>query len=314
MRRQKGIALIIVLLVVALLSVIILEFVDQVQLQKLLASNLQNSVRSFYIAKSGVYLATRFLVDDLNSSSEDHLGEPWAYALPTLPIEGVTLKVTITDEEGKFNINRLVMGPQRLNTRLKDALSQLFTALNLDVALVDAIIDWVDEDSSQLSSGADENSAYGYGTRIADYLSKNAEFDTLEELRLVAGFNDQIFAKVEPYLTIWGTNKININTADPLVIQALINSIDPNADQTLGQKIAEYRLTEPFRQARLRSQLTEDLGIPKPLANRIAAACTTRSRYFKIKVEVKSPVSVVYSEAVVKRSKQGAEILWWKIR
>lgn len=314
MKKKRGIALVVVLLVVALLSVIILEFADQVQLQKLLASNLQNNVRSFYIAKGGVYLAARFLVDDLNSSTEDHLGEPWAYALPTLPIEGVTLKVTITDEEGKFNINRLVMGPERVNTRLKDSLSQLFTFLSLDTALIDAIIDWIDEDSSQLSSGANENSAYGYGTTTADYLSKNADFDTLEELRLVAGFTDQVFAKVEPYITIWGTNRLNINTADPLVIQALINSIDPNADQTLGQKIAEYRMTEPFRQARLRSQLTDALGIAKPLATRIASACTTRSRHFKIKVEVKSAISVVYAEAVVRRNKQAAEILWWKIR
>jgi len=316
MRREKrrGIALIIVLLVVTLLSVTVLEFTEQVQLQKLLSSNLEDSVRAFYMAKGGIYLAMRYLVEDLNSSDEDHLGEPWAVGLPSLPLEDGVVTATITDEQGKFNLNRLIMGPERVNTRTKDAISQLFTLLNLDPSLVDAIIDWIDEDTDQLTSGADENSYYGYGTGLADYQSKNASLDTPEELRLVAGFTDQVFDKVEPYVTIWGANRININTADPLVIQALINSFDPNADQTWGQKIAEYRLANPFRQGRMRNQLSEDLGMPKPLVNRLAASTTTRSRYFRIKVEVKTPFSTVRAEAVIQRTKQSAEILWWKIR
>jgi len=312
--KKRGIALVVVLLVVALLSVTVLEFTSQVQLQKLLASNLADSVRAFYMAKSGIYIAARSLIEDLNSSKEDHLGEAWAFPLPPLPLEGGTIRVTITDESAKLNLNRLVLGSNRVNTRMQGAVSQLFTLLNLDPALVDAVIDWIDEDTSQVASGADENAAYGYGYGTAEYLSKNARLDTLEELRLITGFNDEVFNRVEPLVSIYGTNKININTADPTVIQALINSIEPNADPTLGEQIAEYRLTTPFRRARLRRQLTNDLGIDKPLASRIASSCTTRSRYFRIKVEARTENSVVYAEAVVRRSKKGARFLWWKIR
>ena len=312
--RRRGIALIIVLLVVALLSVIVLEFTGQVQLQNLLASNLKDTVRASFMAKSGISIATRFLIEDLNTSKEDHLGEPWAFALPPLPVEGGLITVTITDEQSKFNLNRLVLGANRVNTRMQKAVVQLFTLLNLDPALVDAIIDWIDENTSQLSSGADENSVYGYGYGNADYLSKNARLDTLDELRLIAGFTDEVISKIEPYVTIYGTNRININTADPLVLQALINSIDPSADPTLGQQIAEYRHGKPFRLSRLRRQLTNELGLPKPLASRLAASCTTRSRYFRIKVEAKTQSATVYAEAVVRRTKKGAKFLWWKIR
>ncbi|HDH96095.1 MAG TPA: general secretion pathway protein GspK [Proteobacteria bacterium] len=312
--KRRGIALIIVLLVVALLSVIVLEFAGQVQLQRMLASNLADSVRAFYLAKSGIYIAARSLIDDLNSSREDHLGEMWAFPLPPIPLEGGVIKVTISDETAKINLNRLVLGSNRVNTRIQGATTQLFTLLNLDPALVDAIIDWIDEDTSQLTSGADENAAYGYGYGAADYLSKNARLDTLEELRLIAGFNNEVFNKVKPFVSIYGTNRININTADPVVIQAIINSIHPNPDQTLGEQMAEYRLTQPFSGARWRRQLINDLGMDKPLASRLASSCTTRSRYFRIRVEAKTENSVVYAEAVIRRSKKGARFLWWKIR
>ena len=54
--------------------------------------------------------------------------------------------------------------------------------------------------------GGDEDGLYN---RLDDpYMTKNATFDTLEEIRLVAGWNGELFEKYKDQLTIWSNGRI----------------------------------------------------------------------------------------------------------
>ena len=66
--------------------------------------------------------------------------------------------------------------------------------------------DWVDVDNLRSGGlGGDEDGLYN---RLDDpYLTKNAKFDTLEEIRLVAGWNGELFEKYKEQLTIWSNGK-----------------------------------------------------------------------------------------------------------
>lgn len=64
------------------------------------------------------------------------------------------------------------------------------------------IADWADADSMRCYKNAGyEDDLYSRGDD--PYKSKNRDFDTVGELRLVAGMNDAIFAKLAPMVTVW---------------------------------------------------------------------------------------------------------------
>jgi type II secretory pathway component PulK len=59
--------------------------------------------------------------------------------------------------------------------------------------------------------------------------------DSLSELHLIKGMTDEVYNKVSPYLTVSSSGQININTADPIVLQAL------GFDEAAVKKLMENR-------------------------------------------------------------------------
>lgn len=164
-------------------------------------------------------------------------------------------KVDIVDEDSKINLNGAVGGEALDRDRLGAQLLGLFGPATYNElfekedqdgqysnqpAICGAMVDWADMDelgfacdptnaSSKAAEGAEDNFYQSVGL---SYLRKNAPYDSLEELHLVRGVSDDFWANfVDPtpgnpderVLTIWGQgSKINVNTANPQTILALI--------------------------------------------------------------------------------------------
>lgn len=92
--------------------------------------------------------------------------------------------------------------------------------------LIGNIVDWVDADGS-VSTGKGGYEDDLYNRLSSPYLSKNAPFDTSEELRLVAGWQDEVYDRYADKLTIYGNQKINVNCADREVIAAMLQANSP---------------------------------------------------------------------------------------
>lgn len=93
---------------------------------------------------------------------------------------------------------------------------------SIDVTeLVANLADWTDADTVRLYQGGDEDQLY---QRLdVPYRTRNAPFDTAEELRLVDGWHlDGVWQRLGQHLTIYGDGKVNINTAGRPVIRALL--------------------------------------------------------------------------------------------
>lgn len=116
--------------------------------------------------------------------------------------------------------------------------------------LINNVIDWWDADQSRANfdpvlstvttTGAEDDDFYK--SQPEPYLIRNAPFDTLEELRLVRGMSDDIWATfVEPdvddpasrQVSIYGMAKTNPNEAQPNVILARLCSFQQVRDQPL---------------------------------------------------------------------------------
>jgi len=229
LRNEKGLALLLVLLVITLLVAMVVEFDYKTRIDLRSAGNLRDGLQATYLAKAGVAAAQAVLKDDsrqdqLHPPATDNLTEAWAIPLPPLPLGDGTVSVTITDEASKFNINNLVtqaMPHQKRQSAVAQA-KTLFQLVQADPNLVDAIVDWMDTDDSQEADGAEESY---YQSLPKPYHCKNKPMDSLSELHMIKGITDEVYQKVSPYLTVStvGVGATNLNTADKIVLQALLD-------------------------------------------------------------------------------------------
>jgi len=221
--QQRGAALIIVLGLVALISSWAIDalYTDNIALRR--AENSDNALRAKQASQSAMILAANVLKQDSSDSQNDDLDEVWAQQAPPFPIDDGLVQASIIDSNRFLNLNDLVDNNGKANAVFEKHIKSLFTLLELDESLVDALIDWMDTDNQTHGSGGAEDSSY----TNRDYHIKNARLDSWNELLLVRGFNMQKIARLSSFATVRdvpanGISSININTTSKQVLMALI--------------------------------------------------------------------------------------------
>ena len=215
MIRQQGVALVLVLWVVTLLSVIAGNFAFSMRGEAQIARNLLSTAQAQAQADAGVHRAWYELMKpptELNRWIGD--GSPHDLGLT----DGV-LRVSIQDESGKID----------LNTASEGLLVGLFRSVGKTqesaVALADCVQDWRDADKLKRLHGAEEAEYVAAGK---SYAPPNAPFETIDELQRVLGMTPQVFRLLEPALTVY-SKQPGVNTA-VAPRQALLAIPDVNPD------------------------------------------------------------------------------------
>jgi general secretion pathway protein K len=170
-----------------------------------------------------------------------------------LGLPGAGFQLDIVDEDSKINVNVAARGDAFSQTRLASQLigligspqySPMFEGRDEDGqftdrrALCSAIIDWADPDQDQAVCDPSSTTAQQAGAEDSfyqllkkPYQRKNAAFDSLEELHRVRGVSDDFWSTfVDPdpdkpdkrILTVWGQGMVNVNTANPQTLLALV--------------------------------------------------------------------------------------------
>ena len=147
-RRQRGVALITAVLMVALATMLAVDvgfrgFLDQRRAGTLFALD-----QGFQVALGAEAWAADFLKKDLQDSQTDHLGEVWARPLPPLPIDGGTVEGRLEDLQGRFNLNNLVNTDGTTNEEAVKQFERILAMLEIEPAWAIAIADWIDQDLS----------------------------------------------------------------------------------------------------------------------------------------------------------------------
>jgi len=228
---ERGIALLLTLLVLTILVALILEFDAEARREYRDAAAFRDNFKATVLARASVQAARGvlqqdFLKDKQANQSFDALTDIWALPITNYAIGDGLLNAKIEDERGKLNLNDLA--DEDVTARNKKILrfKRLFELLQINPDLVDAIVDWVDKNEVQEPSGAE--SLY-YQSLRPSYKAANDHLETLLDLRLIKGMTPEIIEKLSKVVTVYpiegGESKVNLNTADPLVIQALDNRI-----------------------------------------------------------------------------------------
>jgi len=248
MRRhdERGVALLLAILVLALLVALILEFDSEARREYREASAFRDNFKATVLTRAAVQAARAVLqMDHLKDKQTgqmyDATTDLWAFPIEKYAIGDGLMTAQIQDERSKLNLNELAtaVDPNVKKTKVL-RFKRLFSLLQINPELVDAIVDWVDADDIPEPAGAE--SVY-YQALRPSYRAANAPLQTMREMRLIKGMTPEIVDKLLQYVTVYpqeGESRININTADVLVLQAL----DPRISQTMAGEIIQNR---PFK-------------------------------------------------------------------
>jgi len=232
LNRQKGVAIITALLIVALgtITVVAITAQQQLDIQRERNEATIQTARAFAI--SGERFAAALLFRDKEAgdrNNSDSLDDDWALTIPPIPIDDMGLQGCIVDMQGRFNLNNLVDAEGNASPVHVEQLNRLLAELNIDQTKSQAIIDWVDKDfNATVPDGAEDD--YYSGLTPA-FRASNGPFVMVSELQLVKGFSPAIPAEKEDYdllvphvaalPLINGATAVNVNTATPEVISAM---------------------------------------------------------------------------------------------
>lgn len=277
---------------------LVLEFDRSVRLEHRAAGNYRDGTAAFYLAKAGLAEGRALLTADLlTGSTSDNLTEAWALPGET-PLGAGVMRVSIVDEERFFPINSLV-SDNVVNVDRVAQFQRLLRALQIDDRLADAVIDWIDQNDTALPDGAESDY---YALLPTPYRAHNGPIDSLEELRLIKGVTDDVYNRLVPHLTALQSGdiyKINLNTADPIVLGAL--------DQDLTTDLVNRLIAE--RPIESLTEVGTILG-NRDVTSRLLSMTSVTSNFFTIEAEgIVNGISKVISMQL-ERGSNGVAPLW----
>jgi general secretion pathway protein K len=301
----RGAAIVMAMLLAALAATIAATLLWQQQRWAGEYERRRDQVQAQALAMAGVQWARQIVFENAPPSTV-HLGQPWAFRLPSTPIENGSIGGYITDAQGRLNVNNLVAtGPGA--TAARDALQRLFSELGVPVTLLNAIADWVDADDQTTGGGGAEDNYYLAQTG-AQGLAANAPVRRVAELLSVRGADPMLIGRLRPFVdALDAPTAINVNTAPAEVLVAAIGGLDA----TGAAALVASRTQTPFGSiADFRSRLPRsDLNIDETIL-------AVRSDWFVVSIEARQGDTVARARALFKRSAAAAEwptVVWQTI-
>jgi len=270
----RGMALVIVLWVLTLLSVIALEFCFSMRTELNVTQNFKEETQVYFYAQGGIHRAIAELVyknDPAIQAQRKQVeeqkkllpaaeGEQATSSLPeewrtdgrpySVPFRFGEAEVRVRSEAGRINLNRA-------SDQLLRKVIKYFVEMGekRDV-IVDSIQDWRDKDALHRLNGAENDY---YQSLPEPYNCKNGDFDTLEELLLVRGVTPELFygkkmkgegggqeegpiVGFKDIFTVFSSiDRVDVNMASPEVLMVLLGiSFD------MAKRVIEVREEKEF--------------------------------------------------------------------
>jgi len=283
--NERGLALVITLLVVALLTVIVTEFTFSAHIDQRMARNALYSLQATLLARSGINMGEAMLLADEERNYDAYI-EEWGMLgrsdeLDTqlLVPDNMRLKVRVEDEMGKLNIN--LTRPRVQDCRIPDPQPNLdykmwLTALGRldpEVATIveahwDRLCELVNQQPQQPGPGAGRTVTPTPGPAASPSPDQtpsseqdwNAltryDFPTLDDAAAQMGVPNGHVRRLRPYVTALPTRGmvgqkagVNVNTAS----ERVLNAICYDGEGGSARDIMARRQEQPFTQGELGS-------------------------------------------------------------
>jgi general secretion pathway protein K len=233
-RRQRGLAMLIAMLIVVIGTTIAVNVSHEEKFTIRKSAHVHLLDRAQQYAVGLEDWARIYLRKDREDSEIDSLDEDWALGIPGLPIEGGYLSGYIEDEQAKFNVNTLLNSELAVNR-----FRRLCDNLGVDDRFIPALMDWIDQDFEvRYPDGMEDN----YET----YRVANREIADISELLLVHNMTPEIYEQLKPHITaLPPTTGLNLNTMSKVVFESLGEDLDA-ADFIEAREDSAFETVEEF--------------------------------------------------------------------
>lgn len=228
---SSGFVLVMVLWLLVLLSMIAMHLSLITRTETKLSVNLLSHTRLSYAADAGVNWAV------INLSLDPESRWLADSSLQLMMLGDIEVEVRLQDENGKFDLNQTG----------QEQLERLFIAAGVEPEksnfLANAVLDWRDQDQLRRLNGAEDDDYIAAGL---SYEAKDAEFESITELRQILGMEEWIFGAISGAVTVYSRQRqINPQVAPRLVLLAFPNATGVAVDQYILKRRERHDIEQP---------------------------------------------------------------------
>ena len=222
-RQNRGVALIMALMVFALVAAIAASIMSQLARERSLLDQMQTTATLKQQLLGGESWA-RYAFAKLDESELPTVDESrWVLIDQNFALDNDDdfMRVVMIDRQGCYNVNRLA--DEALSVSALAEVKRLLSSLGQEESLAEPLKDWLDKDQDITGSDGHEDEYYlglapAYRTADSRMISET-EFDLLQ-------WEDETKEALIPWLCLWPENLgININRMSDELLQAMIDNI-----------------------------------------------------------------------------------------
>jgi type II secretory pathway component PulK len=322
---ERGVALILVIFVVALASILVIDLTFSTFLGSRQVAFSDRTLKSEYLLKSAVSLARSLIQHD--NTPEDGPQDPWAFfkdgiqvppELLGLAEPNVQIAVEIRPEAAKIPLRGILPSSlSGVNIAWRDTAVRLMKQLGFDEdeerdvsglsqfegrvfsseELVANLIDYMDSDREDYAA---DGFPKGIDSQVPNGTFANIRINRVEELRGIPGFTPNRIRKLMPFVHTIGNNEVNINIASKTVIKALDDRItDVEVDALVGFREGK---DGPFTRQNFATELPNLIG--QEVFDTILSRITPESSWFQVIAKVDYGTSLFFARALLSKSTQ----------
>jgi type II secretory pathway component PulK len=334
-KDERGVILVVVLVFALLLVTSITTFQRRAMLDSMVARHRDSAAEAEAAARGGVRLAITLLLEDrlqeiTGGLDSDSLTDAWARASGIeLPAgDGVVLRLSVEDAGARLNLNALIDGgkPRKyselfLTQLLERVIDDIPTGKSkaYDTAdLAQNLLDYLDADEVAIQGGLEDDA---YQRRDPPAKAPNRPLLSVDELRLVEGFDGPLVDALRPYVTVYPyarADGINPNTAPPYVLGLVFHGVGEDfrfASEDEVKSVLKAREGGELVCADDASNPACAVKLQDVLPGEVFPPPTFTSRVFTIRAEATVGEVRRTIEAVVDRGTPSQpQILAWRVR
>ncbi len=225
--KQGGVALITAILIAALVSVVAVAMATRQTLDIRRTGNMLEVDQAYMYALGMEELAAQVLAKDKKDTGDvDSLLEDWAIPLPPTVVEGGSVAGSVEDMQGRFNLNNLVDGSNKMDPAqvkaFQTVLAQVSAAneeIQISPFMANRVADWIDADLNSSADGAED---LEYLNADIPYRAANQFMASPSELGAMLDMSPEDVNVLLPLVsTLPIPTTINVNTASETVLLSL---------------------------------------------------------------------------------------------
>lgn len=252
--RQRGVALLVALLAVALAVIMASSLIDHGEQGRARLRNQWRAEQSAELMRGlEAWAAQTILADERASPDFDPLDAPWRQPLPPIEVPGAVITGQLRDLGACFNLNALAPAGATDADAVR-RLQRVLIGLRLETRIANQAADYIDRDRDAQENGAED---VAYAAARPSGRSANRPFFDVSELKRLPAVDARAYAALAPFVCAAPADaQFNLNSAPPLLWLAVADGLDMGQARRLAREPGTaYRSIDAVREALQREGL-----------------------------------------------------------